>query len=192
MSSRPKCLTLYKSVTKKQWPDFERLFGEKGGCAGCWCMYWRLGHSVFESQKGEANKKAMKAVVDSGKVAGIIAYDGKVPVGWCSIGKRESFPRLANSRILKPVDDKAVWSIVCLFVERSYRRHGWSVKLLKAAIDYAAKNRAAIVEGYPTEVREGKAADAFVWTGLASAFKEAGFKEVARRSEMRPIMRYFL
>jgi len=32
--------------------------------------------------------------------------------------------------------------------------------------------------------------DVFAWTGFASAFKKAGFKEVIRRSETRPIMRY--
>jgi len=32
-------------------------------------------------------------------------------------------------------------------------------------------------------------ADAFVFTGLASAFRKAGFKEVARGSPTRPIMR---
>lgn len=31
---------------------------------------------------------------------------------------------------------------------------------------------------------------AAVWTGLASSFRKAGFNEVARRSETRPIMRY--
>jgi len=32
----------------------------------------------------------------------------------------------------------------------------------------------------------------FVFTGLASAFKKAGFKEVLRRSEKRPMMRFYL
>lgn len=33
--------------------------------------------------------------------------------------------------------------------------------------------------------------DVFVWTGLASVFKKAGFNEVLRRSEGRPIMRFY-
>jgi hypothetical protein len=34
--------------------------------------------------------------------------------------------------------------------------------------------------------------DAFAWTGISAAFQSAGFKEVARRSETRPIMRFYL
>jgi len=30
----------------------------------------------------------------------------------------------------------------------------------------------------------------FAWTGLASTFRQAGFVEVLRRSEARPIMRH--
>jgi len=53
-------------------------------------------------------------------------------------------------------------------------------------------NKEKIIEGYPVEPKAGKTADVFVWTGLASAFKKAGFKEIKRRSETRPIMRYIL
>jgi hypothetical protein len=61
--------------------------------------------------------------------------------------------------------------------------------LLKAAVAFAFKKGAKIVEGYPVDVKKGRMADVFVWTGLASVFKKAGFKEALRRSETRPIMR---
>jgi N-acetylglutamate synthase-like GNAT family acetyltransferase len=63
-------------------------------------------------------------------------------------------------------------------------------KLLQAAIEYAQGHGAEIVEGYPVEPRQSNVPDAFVWTGTASAFRKAGFVEVLRRSETRPIMRY--
>ena len=34
--------------------------------------------------------------------------------------------------------------------------------------------------------------DVFAYTGLYTGFKKAGFIEVARRSETRPVMRYFI
>jgi GNAT superfamily N-acetyltransferase len=125
-------------------------------------------------------------------VPGIIAYHRKEPVGWCSVGPRTDFIRLENSRIFKPVDDKEVWSITCLFIDKTHRRHGISTQLLKAAVDYAAKKGANIVEGYPFEPKKGKMPDPFVWTGLASAYFEQGFVEVARRSPTRPIVRYLI
>jgi len=90
---------------------------------------------------------------------------------------------------LARVDSKAVWSVTCLFVARPFRRAGVSVQLLRAAAGHARSRGAAIVEGYPVEPRTDAMPDAFAWTGLVSAFRKAGFREVARRSATRPIMR---
>lgn len=179
----------FHPVSVERWPDMVQLFGEGGACGGCWCMFWRLKRSDFSRQKGPANKRAMKSIVDSGEVPGILAYDGKRAVGWCSVAPRERFESLARSRVLKPVDDRPVWSIVCLFVEKSYRRQKVSVGLLKAAAAYAGSQGAKIVEGYPVQPSQPSWPDAFVYTGLPSAFLAAGFKEVLRRSKSRPIMR---
>jgi len=178
----------FKPVTPDNWRDFETLFGERGACGGCWCMFWRLKRSEFERQKGAGNKAAMRALVDSKEVPGILAYFGGEPVGWCAVAPRESYTALERSRILKPIDAKPVWSISCFFVAKPFRRQGVSVKLLEAAVKYAGKRGALIIEGYPVEP-QGAMPDAFVWHGLASAFRAAGFKECARRSETRPIMR---
>jgi hypothetical protein len=49
---------------------------------------------------------------------------------------------------------------------------------------------ARIVESYPVIPRGSRLPDAFAWTGTLSAFAGAGFVEVARGSETRPIVRY--
>jgi GNAT superfamily N-acetyltransferase len=142
--------------------------------------------------KGEVNRQAMHSIVTRGDIPGLLAYEDSQPVGWCSIGPREDFPALERSRILKRVDEQAVWSVVCFFVAKSNRRQGLTVRLLEAAVDYARSKGASIVEGYPYEVQEGSSPDLFVFTGLAPAFRKAGFEEVARRSPKRPIMRRYL
>jgi GNAT superfamily N-acetyltransferase len=179
-------------LTRDRWVDFEELFGQHGACGGCWCMWWRLSQSEFMRQRGEANKKALKGVVDSGVVPGILAYSNRQPVGWCAVAPRETLPRLERSRILKRVDDKPVWSVICFFVAKAFRGKGVSVGLLEAAADYVRKQGGRIVEGYPVEPKKGRAPDPFVYTGLASAFRKVGFAEVIRRSETRPIMRYMI
>ena len=181
----------FHPLTSNRWSDFEQLFGERGACGGCWCMWWRLKGSEFEHQKGEGNRRAIKAIVDSGEVPGILAYVEGSPVGWCSVAPRDHFSRLSRSRILKPIDDTPVWSIVCFFVEKSFRDKGLSIQLIKAAVDYAKGHGGKVVEGYPVEPKKDRMPSAFVWTGLASAFKKAGFVECARRSETRPIMRFY-
>jgi GNAT superfamily N-acetyltransferase len=152
-------------------------------------MWSRLARSKYEAQKGAKNKQAMKKMVDGGQTTGILAYQNGAAIGWCSVAPRESFIRFEKSRILKPVDEQPVWSVVCFFITKDHRRSGLTAKLLKAAIDFVRERGGRIVEGYPVETTK-KQADAFVWTGLASTFVKAGFKEVERRSETRPIMRY--
>ena len=148
--------------------------------------------SQFEEQKGEGNKKALRMIIDSGQIPGLLAYADGQPVGWCSVAPREAYPRLGRSRILKRVDDQAVWSVVCFFVDKRFRRRGVTVRLLAAAVQYAEKHGATIIEGYPVEPRKASTPDGFAFTGLASAFRKAGFVEVLRRSDTRPIMRYHI
>ena len=155
-------------------------------------MYWRLMRSEFEQMKGEGNRLALKSIVDAGQIPGLLAYHNGQPVGWVSVAPRPVFSALERSRILKPVDERPVWSVVCFFVKKTYRRKGVTVQLLQAAAEYARQHGAQIVEGYPVEPRQGQAPDPFVYTGLVSAFLQAGFEEVLRRSETRPIMRMIL
>jgi len=83
-------------VTKENWKDFENLFGEKGACAGCWCMYWRIRRKDYDNLRGTGAKKKMKGLINKGIVPGILAYDDKQPIGWCSVAPREDFPVLEN------------------------------------------------------------------------------------------------
>jgi GNAT superfamily N-acetyltransferase len=183
----------FHPATEEKWKDIEKLFGARGACAGCWCMWWRSARSEFNKQKGEGNKKALKKIVKSNEVPGILAYDNREPVGWCAVSPRSSYSGLERSRILRPVDDNPVWSVVCFFIAKPYRRKGVTVNLLKAAVKQAEKCGAKIIEGYPVEPKKsGLIPDVFAWSGIASAFVKAGFKEVARRSAGRPIMRYYL
>jgi GNAT superfamily N-acetyltransferase len=182
----------FHALTPKRWADLERLFGEKGACGGCWCMSWRLSRSQFNKQKGDGNKKALKALVDSGGIPGLLAYSDGEPIAWCSVAPREAFSALERSRVLKQVDDKKVWSVVCFFVAKPFRHKGVTVELLKTAVEYVNDRGGNIVEGYPVEPKQDKTPDVFAYTGLASAFRKAGFEEVIRRSETRPIMRYVI
>jgi GNAT superfamily N-acetyltransferase len=182
----------FHPVTPERWQDLETLFGKNGAYSGCWCVWWRISRSEFGKQVGQGNREALKAIVDSGEVPGLLAYGSDQPLAWCSVAPREAFPSLERSRTLKSIDDEPVWSIVCFFVARPYRHQGLMVKLLRAAIVYAKEHDAKIVEGYPVEPGQTNIPPVSSFTGIISAFKEVGFVEVLRRSERRPIMRYFI
>jgi GNAT superfamily N-acetyltransferase len=134
----------------------------------------------------------MKKLVSSGEIPGILAYDGGKPVGWCSIAPREAYPSLERSRMLKRIDDKPVWSIICFYIAKEFQHEGLMAVLIKAAIAYAKKNHAAIVEAYPIIPERSKSPKWEAYTGIITTFRRLGFKKVLQRSKIRVIMRYYV
>lgn len=180
-------------LTKINWNKFTQLFGVNGACGNCWCMYYRLSKTAFaEGKANDGNKEAMKALVRSGKPAGMLAFYEDIPVAWCAFAPREDFIKLAKSRIHKRIDDKAVWSIPCTFIDKKYRRLGVSVALLQGVIKYAKEQGIGIIEAYPTIPTQEKLPDAFAWIGLYKSFERAGFEIVDTTSKNRPMVRYYV
>ena len=186
---QPRLTLEFHPATPDRWPDLERLFGERGACGGCWCMTWRLPRADFDAGKGEAHQSRLRLLVIEDRQPGVLAYTAGEPIGWCAVAPREEYVRLEKSRALKPIDDRPVWSVTCLFVRRDFRHKGVSVELLKAAIRHVEQQGGQIVEGYPVEPKKGEMPAAFAWTGLLSAFPTVGFVEAARGSPSRPIVR---
>jgi GNAT superfamily N-acetyltransferase len=180
---------VFKPVTRKRWKDMEELFIQDSLMNGCWCMYWRVKRNEFNRGFGKTNKAKMKQIVDAGKVPGILGYDGRKPIAWCSVAPREDFPVLKRSPVLKPVDDKPVWSIVCFFVLKPYRKQGMMKVLIQAAMSYAKENGGKLVEAYPVIRKASKDPKYQLYTGVFTAFREMGFKIAVQRSKIRPIMR---
>ena len=154
-------------------------------------MYWRIPRKQCQRNYGEGNKLLLKKLIASGNVPGILAYYKRKPVGWCSIAPREDFPVVLRSPTLKPIDDKPVWSIVCFFVSKPYRKSGLTHLLIRAAIDHAGNHGAQIIEAYPIDIH-AKYIEYERYSGLTTTYAREGFREVSRRSERRPIMRYYV
>ena len=70
-----------KPLTPATWPDFERLFGDNGACAGCWCTWWRLTSEEFTKFSKDEKKNVIRTLVQSGTIPGLIAYMGDFPAG---------------------------------------------------------------------------------------------------------------
>jgi GNAT superfamily N-acetyltransferase len=178
-------------LTPERWNDFVHLFGKTGAYGGCWCMWWRQTRSEFQQKHGVANRRAMKRIVDSGNVPGVLGYlDGKA-VGWVSIAPREQFVSLERSRVVRRLDDVPVWSLVCLFVHRAERRRGVAESLVRCAVAYAESRGAPAIEAYPTEPRGRKLQPVSSFVGTPELFRRAGFLECARPSKSRVIMRFY-
>ena len=179
----------FQPLTPERWHELETLFGERGACGGCWCMWWRLKKSEFEKNKGSGNKRAFKKLVGSGAVPGLLAYAGDEPIGWCAVETRGRYARALSSRASKDFANPSDWLVTCFFIRKDFRKRGVSIALLKAACKHVVSHGGSVVEGQPGEPRASMP-DAFVWRGLVSAFRAAGFSEAARPSSSRVIMRW--
>jgi GNAT superfamily N-acetyltransferase len=176
-------------LTAGCWADFEKLFGAHGAYGGCWCMWWRSTRREFEARKGEGNRLALKAIVDAGKVPGLMAYAGREPVGWCSVAPREEFSSLERSPVLKRLDDQPVWSVVCFYVAKRFRGQGVAEALIGGALDYVKRRGGTILEAYPAPPKTTPLAPVSSFMGLPAMFGRAGFVECARPSRSKIIMR---
>lgn len=172
-----------------RWQDLERLFGPNGGCAGCWCMWFRQGGQEFRARHGEHNRRALKRLVAAAVAPGVIAYQEGAPVGWCAVAPREQYPRLLRSPTLAPVDERRAWSVTCFYITPKLRRGGLGRPLLEAAVKHARAHGARLIEGYPIDPVTRKVTNSEAYHGLVSTFRSCGFREVERRSPNRPIMR---
>jgi len=183
-----------RPLTPARWGDLEAIFNAKG-CSvarGCWCMYYRVSGKGGYTRPGEAqrsrSRQALKALASHDPPPGLIGYRGKTPVGWVSLGPRQDFAKLARSVVMKAVDDKPVWSVICFVVPSEFRGQGIARELLAGAVAYAKKRGVKLLEAYPVDKSDPSAADAS-WFGSKAMYDEAGFAEVARRRSDRPVVR---
>ena len=178
-----------RPLTPDRWRDLSALFRRDRVTSDCWCMWFRETNAEFRTNQGVKNREAFRRIVNAGPPPGVLAYVDGQPAGWCAIAPREAYGRLRRSRTLAPVDDTPVWSITCFFIDRAHRGHGIGRALIEAATALAAEHGARIVEAYPVDTAGRRISDDDAYHGVAAQFASAGFAEVARRQERRPIMR---
>ncbi len=190
-----------RPLTPGRMSDLAALFGQGGDPKWCWCAYFRLRSVNFSNSTAADNRAVLEAAVEStgaeDRAPGLIAYRDGEPVGWVSLGPRTDYERLVHSRVLAPVDETPVWSIVCFVVGRQTRGEGLASALLEAAISYARDHGATTLEAYPIDTGGERVPSAQVYKGTLSMFERAGFEVVARRqhnrsSPVRPIVRLSL
>ena len=171
-------------VSPAQLADLDELFAH-GDPRTCQCTYLRLTHRDYAStgpaERRSEHRKAIRRAHRQGRAAGLIAYDEAGPVGWVSFSPREEYARLVVSRVLQPVDEADVTSVVCFVIAPRARRQGVAAALLNAVIDYAASHGVALLEAYPVDHGAERASSAALWRGPRRLFEAAGFTVVDTR-----------
>jgi GNAT superfamily N-acetyltransferase len=182
-------------LTPARWADLESVFGGgRGACGQCWCMYWRMPRREFEVALGARTRELFRARVAAGPPPGLLAYRGGAAVGWVQVGPRADVPGWNGARRLTaptaeaPADDPRVWGISCFVTRAGCRRQGLATALLAGAVDWARQNGARVLDACPVDASASRPPIS-LYHGLASTFRRAGFREVARRRPGRPLMR---
>jgi GNAT superfamily N-acetyltransferase len=168
-----------RAVTAADWEDVVALFtrpGPRGGVpipSQCWCQYW---HTRGGGYWDEGHRERLERQLREGRAPALLATAaGGATVGWCRLGPRSSFERLAHSRTLAPVDDEPVWSIVCFYVHPAAKRRGVASALLDGAVELAAAAGAPALEAYAARP-EHPNIDSY--TGYLPMYLAAGFEHV--------------
>jgi GNAT superfamily N-acetyltransferase len=176
----------FHPVTTERLCDLATFSESHGKFRYCSCMRWRMRSTDFQRSTKEERVAALEGIVRDGMSIGVLAYEGGEAVGWCSVAPRETYEALQRYRGLPRLDDSAVWSVVCFFVDRKARRQGMTLGLLKAAVAYAVSRGARIVEGYPVE----PSARLYTYMGSPETFRAAGFRDVTPKGQGRRVMRF--
>lgn len=184
-TKKPATPLTIRPATPDLWPAIENLFGPKGACNNCWCMYWRIG-AQYRRNSPTRNKFAFKSILRQGPPPGLIAFEGDLPVGCCQLTPRKDLTWLERTWGPKTIDKTPVWSISCLYIRKGHRKKGVTAAPISAAIHAAKKANAPALEAYPLDASKSPSATG---TGYVSTFARAGFKVVARPTPPRPVMR---
>lgn len=178
----------FHPVTLERLPDLDRFSREHGKFRYCSCMRWRMTSTEYRRSTKPERVAALEGLVGQGTPVGILAYAEGEPIAWCSIASRETYAALERSRALPRIDDAPVWSVVCFFIDRRFRRQGLALGLLSAAVEVARSQGAEIVEGYPVQ----PGSRSYTYMGSPATFRRAGFRDATPPGQTRLVMRYDL
>ena len=166
-----------RPLTPDRFDDFADVVNKNRRKNHCWCLSHRITPAEITELGGGDREQAMRRLCEREHPPGVITYCDAVPVGWCNIGPRSEITRLTRSTVIKPVDDVAVWSIVCVVVRSGHRKRGVTEHLIAGAVDYAASNGAPAVEAHPVDP-DGRMSLTMAFVGTKSMFDKAGFDVV--------------
>ena len=165
-------------LTPDRFEDFADVINPNRRTTHCWCLSHRLrARDIEELGKGD-REQAMRRLTERENPPGVVTYLDGTPVGWCNIGPRVEIPRLDRSKLIRPVDDVPVWSIVCVVVRSGFRRRGVTAHLIEGAVEYAAANGAPAVEAHPVDPGDKRMDLTMAFVGTRSMFERNGFSVV--------------
>ena len=176
-------------ATSEQWPRLGHVFGPREKDPNsCWCQR-------FLRHRESDNRSALRREVQDAEVPiGLLAYLDDNVVGWTRVVPRWTLPGITENRALSRIldDDPNAWWVSCFVLRREHRGKGIGGELLNAAVAWAARHGASVLDGHPVDTRALAAtpSPSAIFTGTLTMFHRAGFTEIGRTYPTRPVMRH--
>ena len=165
-----------RALSPATWPDFARLVTAHNGVwGGCWCMGFHPKGPGW-GLSADLNRDEKHALVLQGRARAALVYDSSDCVGWCQFGTPDELPRIKNAKgYLATTPVLPDWRVTCFFVGKGYRGKGVAAMGLDGALQQIAAAGGGRVEGYPEDTTERSVSGSFLFNGVLSMFKSAGF-----------------
>lgn len=166
-------------VERSNWYLLEKFFESRGGPHYCWCMVWRRMKEGTERSKKADKKESLKHYVSTETPIGLLCLSDSEPIGWCSIAPRESYKQLHGDPTLQDV-----WSLVCFFIKREFRKKNLTRKFIREAEKYARNNGAKHIEAYPVDADS----PSYRFMGVRPLFENLGYNFKQKAGKRRNVM----
>lgn len=175
-------------ATSSRWDDVRRALTGGGDGASCQCIWPMLSNKDWNATTTPQRTEMFRDEIEQGPPPGLIGYVDGEAAGWIRIGPRTRQARVPRTRMIaasstEPFDDESVWAVTCFVVRREHRGQGLTLALLRAAVDYARRSGARLIEGYPVDTKGEKQPSNELFHGALGTFLSAGF---AMQTEMKP------
>ena len=177
-------------ATADRFDDAEHTLSGGGDGRSCQCQWWMITNAEFQrASTGGAARTAARRGRRRAPPPALIAYVDGEAAGWVRVGPRTAQVRIAARatsprNTAEPLDDPDVWAVSCFVVRREHRGKGLNARLLAAAVDFARKHGARLVEAYPIDTAVGKKPANELYHGILSVF--AGRRLPARSRARSP------
>lgn len=119
-------------ATAECWNDVVAVMGTRGDQSRCWCQWFRHDRPGFYATTTAQRRAALQVQVEAPPPPGVLVYDDAgAPSGWCAVGPRADYPRLATYRMASATaNEDGLWSVTCFIVRVGQRRKGLAEVLL--------------------------------------------------------------
>ncbi|HPJ02945.1 MAG TPA: GNAT family N-acetyltransferase [Candidatus Limiplasma sp.] len=168
-----------RPLTTQRVDDFFTFFDHvafadhpEWGC-DCYCCYYHAeSKAEWDITTGAVNQVTARKMILSGRMRGLLAFDGDLPVGWCHYDLLKNLPgaRLFYGDLASADDERAL--IACFTIAQKYRRRGIADQLLRTALSDLKAMGVKTVEAYPA-VATGS--DEHNYHGPLALYEKHGF-----------------